>query len=70
METMEDKGFTGSIEYDEEYSLYHGKLLDFRDLVLYEGETLEKLKDDFHEAIDRYIELRERLEAEKKAKSI
>ncbi len=58
------------MDYDEEYNIYHGKLLDIHDLVLYEGETPEKLKDDFHEAIDRHIELRERLEAEKKAKSL
>ncbi len=68
MKTVSYKGFTGSVEYDEEYKIYHGKLLDIKDLVLYEGHSLEELKNDFHEAIDRHIELRKRLDAEKKVK--
>ncbi len=66
METMEYKDFIGSIDYDEEYKIYHGKLLNTKDLVLYEGSTLEELESDFHEAVDRHIELRKRLDGVKK----
>lgn len=69
MDNITYKGFTGSLEYDEEYKIYHGKLLEIKDLVLYEGHNLKELNNDFREAIDRHIELRKRLDAEKKVLS-
>ncbi len=36
------KGYTGSIEYDDEYKIYCGKVLGIRSLILYEGETIEE----------------------------
>ena len=50
------KGYTGSIEWSEPDNLFYGKILGIRSLVLYDGENLEDLKKDFHEAIDFYLD--------------
>lgn len=54
---LEYKGYTGTIEYSEEDNLLYGKLLGIRSLVLYEGETVDQLIHDFHEAVDDYLDL-------------
>lgn len=52
--TMEYKGYLGSMEFSEEDALFYGKVLGIRALVSYEGN---KLIADFHGAVDNYLEL-------------
>ncbi|MBQ9192400.1 MAG: type II toxin-antitoxin system HicB family antitoxin [Bacteroidales bacterium] len=51
------KGYTGSVEYDEEGNYFHGRVLGlYRDGIVYEGTTAEELKKDFQEGIDDYLQ--------------
>lgn len=56
MKTLFYKGYTGSIEFSIEDNVLHGKLLGIRSLIAYEGETLKELIEDFHIAVDDYLE--------------
>ncbi|GMT48758.1 MAG: hypothetical protein IEMM0008_0297 [bacterium] len=56
MKTLKYKDHEGSIEWSEADQLYHGKLLDIRDLIMYEALSLEELEEYFHEAVNDYIE--------------
>ena len=49
------KDFTGSIEFDEEYQVYHGEIEGIDDLYAYEGETIEEMEKVFREFVDEYI---------------
>jgi predicted HicB family RNase H-like nuclease len=53
-ETLEYRGYLGSVEYSIEDKCYHGKIYDIEDLVSYEGETIEELMADFRNAVDDY----------------
>lgn len=55
-QTLQYRGYTGSIEVSIEDNLLHGKVLDFNGLISYEGTTIKELITDFHEAIDDYLE--------------
>lgn len=55
--TMEYKGYLGSVEFSEEDALFYGKVLGIRALVSYEGSTAQELVADFHGAVDDYLEL-------------
>ena len=55
--TMEYKGYLGSVEFSEEDALFYGKVLGIRALVSYEGSTAQELIADFHGAVDDYLEL-------------
>ncbi|MBD2222713.1 type II toxin-antitoxin system HicB family antitoxin [Calothrix sp. FACHB-1219] len=55
MNTLEHKGFTGSIEFDLEEGILFGKVLLINDLVNYEGQTLAELKAAFEEAVVDYL---------------
>lgn len=55
--TMEYKGYVGSVEFSEEDALFFGKVLGVRALISYEGENAHDLVEDFHSAVDDYLEL-------------
>ena len=48
--TMEYKGYVGSIEFSEEDELFFGKVLGIRSLISYEGPDAKSLLNDFHGA--------------------
>ena len=53
--TIEYKGYVGSIEYSFEDKIFYGKVLGIRSLISYEGSNAEELIGDFQEAIDDYL---------------
>ena len=56
--TLEYKGFTGSIRYPkEERGLFHGKILNIPSLLTYEGHSIAELDYDFREAVDIYLDM-------------
>lgn len=55
--TVEYKGYIGSVEFSEEDALFYGKVLGIRALISYEGENAADLIADFHGAVDDYLEL-------------
>ena len=55
--TMEYKGYIGSVEFSEEDALFYGKVQGIRSLISYEGTNASELISDFHEAVDEYLKL-------------
>lgn len=55
--TMEYKGYVGSVEFSEEDALFYGKVLGIRALISYEGTNASELVADFHGAVDDYLEV-------------
>lgn len=53
---LEYKGYKGSVDYSKEDDCLCGKVIGMnKDIILYEGSTLEELRDDFQNAVDDYI---------------
>lgn len=55
--TIEYKGYVGSVEFSEADGIFYGKVMGIRALVSYEGTNAKELIDDFHGAVDDYLEL-------------
>lgn len=55
--TIEYKGYVGSIEFSEEDNIFYGKVQGIRSLISYEGENAKDLVSDFHMAVDDYLQL-------------
>ena len=52
------KGYTGSVEYSEEDNCLFGKVQGMtKDSITYEGATVDELTEDFHGAVDDYLQL-------------
>ena len=52
---LEHKGYIGSIDYNDEDEVFHGRLELIRDLVTYEGTDAKTLRQAFREAVDDYM---------------
>ena len=50
------KGFSGRVEYDEAASVFHGEVLDTRDVITFEGTTVDELEAAFRESVDDYLD--------------
>ena len=55
--TMEYRGYIGSVEFSEEDGLFYGKVQGIRALISYEGSNARELVEDFHSAVDDYFAL-------------
>jgi len=57
MGTLKHKGYIGTVEYSEEDNCLFGKVIGMnKNLITYEGKTVEELKADFEAGIDQYLE--------------
>ena len=55
--TMEYKGYIGSVEFSETDGILYGKVQGIRSLISYEGITVPDLINDFHHAVDDYLSI-------------
>ena len=50
------KGYKGSVEYSKEDNCLFGKVQGMsKDLITYEGQTLDELRKDFEDGVDSYL---------------
>jgi predicted HicB family RNase H-like nuclease len=54
-DTLEHKGYSGSVEFSAEDEVFHGRLLGIRDRVTFEGTDVRGLKRNFKAAVDEYF---------------
>lgn len=50
------RGYAGDFGYDEEAGLFHGEVLDVRDVITFQGSSLEELAQAFRDSVDEYLE--------------
>jgi len=54
--SMTYKGYTARIEYDDGDEIFTGRLAGIRDGIGFHADTVDALRDAFHEAVEDYIE--------------
>lgn len=54
---MQYKGYYGSVHFDDEDLIFHGKIEFIRALASYEATDAKGLKKAFHEAVDDYLDI-------------
>ena len=50
------KGYTGYVEYDDEAKLFHGEILDTKDVITFQGRTVDEIEKAFRESIEDYLD--------------
>ena len=53
---MEYKGYIGEVNFDSEAHIFHGEIINTRDVITFQGKTVDELEIAFHESITDYIE--------------
>jgi predicted HicB family RNase H-like nuclease len=52
---MKYKGYVGKVEFDDEAGIFHGEVLDTRDVITFQGKSVAELKTAFQGSIDDYL---------------
>jgi predicted HicB family RNase H-like nuclease len=52
---MKYKGYIGHVEYDDEAKLFHGEVVGLRDIITFQGKSVEELEQAFKDSIDDYL---------------
>lgn len=52
---MKYKGYTGHVEYDDEAKIFHGEVLGIKDVVTFQGTTVDEIEQAFKDSIDDYL---------------
>lgn len=56
MNTMEYKGFIGSVSFDSEADTFFGKVINLpKDGITFEGASVQELKKAFYESVEDYL---------------
>ncbi len=55
--TMIYKGYSARVEYDDADGIFTGQVAGIRDGIGFHADTVEDLREAFHEAINDYIEV-------------
>ena len=53
---LQYKGYKGHAEFDDEAGLFHGEVLDLRDVITFQGTSVEELEREFRNSVDDYLE--------------
>ena len=50
------KGYFSEIKFDSELLILYGKIENINDLVTFESENSKEIVEEFHNAVDEYLE--------------
>ena len=56
MTKMTNDGYVARVELDEEVGLFHGEVINARDVLTFQGRTLDELRAAFADTIADYVE--------------
>jgi predicted HicB family RNase H-like nuclease len=52
---MEYKGYIGKVELDAEAGILHGEVIGIRDVVTFQGTSVDEVEKAFRESVDDYL---------------
>ena len=56
MNTMMYKGYVGEVEYDDEYKIFSGSVINTRTVITFQGASVDELNKEFQLSVDDYLE--------------
>jgi predicted HicB family RNase H-like nuclease len=52
---MQYKGYLARVEYEDEVNVFHGEVINTRDVVTFQGKSTEELKKAFADSVEDYL---------------
>lgn len=53
---MKYKDYLGRVEFDDEANIFHGEIVNIRDVITFQGRTVDELRQAFQDSIEDYLE--------------
>jgi len=48
--------YIGKVEYDDEAGLFHGEVINLRDVITFQGDCVEDLRRAFKDSVEDYLD--------------
>jgi predicted HicB family RNase H-like nuclease len=55
-QTLQYRGYDGSVLFSAEDKMLHGRVLGVRDMISYGGKDVRSLEKNFRDAVDEYLQ--------------
>jgi predicted HicB family RNase H-like nuclease len=55
LKMMKYKGYFGEITYDDEAKIFHGEVIGLKDIITFQGKSVNELKKAFQDSINDYL---------------
>jgi predicted HicB family RNase H-like nuclease len=52
---MNYKGYSAYVDFDDEAGIFHGEVLDTKDVITFQGSSVTELRKAFKDSIDDYL---------------
>ena len=56
MTTLTHDGYVATVEYDDEADVFHGEVVNTRDVLTFQGRTVDELKAAFADTVADYLD--------------
>ena len=53
---LEYKGYIGCVEFDDEAGVFHGEVINTRDVITFQGTSVDELQVAFHDSVEDYLQ--------------
>jgi len=53
---MEYRGYLAYVEFDDEADLFHGEVINIRDVITFQGKSVDELRQAFEDSVEDYLE--------------
>ena len=53
---MEYQGYIGVVEFDDKAKIFHGEVINTRDVITFQGTSVEEIENAFRGSIEDYLE--------------
>jgi predicted HicB family RNase H-like nuclease len=52
---MEYQGYIGKVEFDDPAAIFHGEVINTRDVITFQGKSVAELKKTFRNSVNDYL---------------
>lgn len=49
------KGYSGRVEFDDDAGIFHGEVLELKDVITFQGKTVQEIERSFRDSVDDYL---------------
>ena len=53
---LQYNGYSGFVTYDDEAGIFHGEVLNMRDVITFQGKSVDEIETAFRESVDDYLD--------------
>ncbi len=53
---MQYKGYIGHVVFDDDAEVFHGEVINTKDVITFQGRSVKEIKKEFKESVDDYLD--------------